>query len=104
MSQISIINLADQYRQLTDSGKTVSVQWQESESVAFMARGREYRSEFHTNPSDEVIYMIKGEMRLLIGRRQVEKRLPSFPKDRSFAFQLAYRTRPVVRPTPSLSC
>jgi 3-hydroxyanthranilate 3,4-dioxygenase len=64
MSLISIVNLADQYRQLTESGKAVGVQWQESESVAFVARGREYRSEFHTNPSDEVIYMIKGEMRL----------------------------------------
>ena len=64
MSLISIVNLADQYRQLTENDKTVSVQWQESESVAFVARGREYRSEFHTNPSDEVIYMIKGEMRL----------------------------------------
>ena len=64
MSVISIINLADQYRELLKSGKTVSVQWQESDSVAFVARGREYRSEFHTNPSDEVIYMIKGAMRL----------------------------------------
>jgi 3-hydroxyanthranilate 3,4-dioxygenase len=27
-------------------------------------RGREYRSEFHINPSDETMYMIKGEMRL----------------------------------------
>ena len=64
MSLITIVNLADQHRELMESGKTVGVQWQESESVAFVARGREYRSEFHTNPSDEVIYMIKGEMRL----------------------------------------
>ena len=35
MSLISIVNLADQYRQLTESGKAVGVQWQESESVAF---------------------------------------------------------------------
>jgi len=27
-------------------------------------RGREYRSEFHINPSDETMQMIKGEMRL----------------------------------------
>lgn len=64
MSPLSIVNLADQYQELTASGKSVRVQWQESDSVAFVARGREYRSEFHTNPSDEVIYMIKGEMRL----------------------------------------
>jgi len=75
MSQLYIVNLADQYQKLTASGKSVGVQWQESESVAFVARGREYRSEFHTNPSDEVIYMIKGEMRLhyrtLSGREEV---------------------------------
>ena len=64
MSLISIVNLADQYGELIESGKTVGVQWQESESVAFVARGRDYRSEFHTNPSDEIIYMIKGEMHL----------------------------------------
>ena len=29
-----------------------------------MARGREYRSEFHINPSDEVMYPIKGDLRL----------------------------------------
>jgi len=32
--------------------------------LAFVARGREYRNEFHINPSEEVMYMIKGEMRL----------------------------------------
>ena len=57
MSLISIVNLADQHRELIQSGKTVGVQWQESESVAFVARGREYRPEFPTNPSDEVIYI-----------------------------------------------
>ena len=31
---------------------------------SMVARGREYRSEFHINPSDETMYMIKGEMRL----------------------------------------
>ena len=30
----------------------------------FVARGREYRSEFHVNPSDEVMLMVKGDMRL----------------------------------------
>ncbi len=40
------------------------VLWQQPDTVAFVARGREYRSEFHIDPSDEVMYMIKGEMRL----------------------------------------
>ena len=35
-----------------------------TDTLAFIARGREYRSEFHINPSDETMYMIKGEMRL----------------------------------------
>ena len=64
MSQMPIVNLPDQSRQLAQSGKRVSVLWQEPESLAFVARGREYRSEFHINSSDEVMYMIKGEMRL----------------------------------------
>ena len=64
MSQMPIVNLPDQSRQLAQSGKQVSVLWQEPESLAFVARGRDYRSEFHINPSDEVMYMIKGEMRL----------------------------------------
>ncbi len=64
MSQMPIAKLADQARLLAESGKQVSVLWQEPESLAFVARGREYRSEFHINPSDEVMYQIKGEMRL----------------------------------------
>src|SRR5207244_11097131 len=34
------------------------------DSIAFVARGREFRSEFHSDPSDEVMYMIKGDMNL----------------------------------------
>ena len=51
-------------QQLADSGERVSVLWQQPGSLAFVARGREYRSEFHIDPSDEVMYMIRGEMRL----------------------------------------
>ncbi len=46
--------------ELARSGKRVRVLWQEPGSLAFVARGREYRSEFHINASDEVTYMIKG--------------------------------------------
>jgi 3-hydroxyanthranilate 3,4-dioxygenase len=51
-------------RELAASGRRVHVMWQRPESLAFVARGREYRSEFHVNPSDEIMYMIKGEMNL----------------------------------------
>ena len=42
----------------------VKVLWQEPETIAFVARGREHRSEFHVDPSDEVMYMVKGDMSL----------------------------------------
>lgn len=51
-------------KELAETGKRVSVLWQRPESLAFIARGREYRSEFHINPSDEVMYMVKGTMNL----------------------------------------
>ena len=34
------------------------------DTMPFVARGRKDRSEFHRDPSDEVMYMIKGEMNL----------------------------------------
>ena len=51
-------------QRLADSGERVSVLWQQPGSLAFVARGREHRSEFHVDPSDEVMYMIKGDMNL----------------------------------------
>lgn len=64
MYQMPIVSLMDRVRHLDESRERVSVLWQQPESLVFVARGREYRSEFHINPSDEVMYMIKGEMRL----------------------------------------
>ncbi|MFF5234572.1 3-hydroxyanthranilate 3,4-dioxygenase [Dactylosporangium sp. NPDC000521] len=63
-SQMPIVGLAAAAAELEASGKRVKVLWQESESLAFVARGREYRSEFHINPSDEVMFMIRGSMNL----------------------------------------
>jgi 3-hydroxyanthranilate 3,4-dioxygenase len=64
MSQMPIVSLLDEARRLAESGQRVNVLWQQPDSLVFLARGREYRSEFHINPSDETMYMIKGEMRL----------------------------------------
>ena len=64
MLTMPIADLAAIAQQLANSGERVRVLWQEPESLAFVARGREYRSEFHIDPADEVMYMIKGEMRL----------------------------------------
>jgi 3-hydroxyanthranilate 3,4-dioxygenase len=59
-----IADLAEISRQLAESDERVRVLWQQPDTLAFIARGREYRSEFHINPSDEVMYMIKGQMNL----------------------------------------
>jgi len=64
MVQMPIVDLAEVCRRLAETGERVHVLWQVPESLMFVARGREYRSEFHINPSDEVMYMIKGQMNL----------------------------------------
>ena len=40
--------------ELAESGERVKVLWQQPDTIAFIARGREYRSEFHIDPADEV--------------------------------------------------
>lgn len=64
MFTMPIVSLLEQARQLAESGNHVKVLWQHADSLVFVARGREYRSEFHINPSDETMHMIKGDMRL----------------------------------------
>jgi 3-hydroxyanthranilate 3,4-dioxygenase len=62
--QMPLVNLEEVSEELARTGRRVHVLWQEDETLAFVARGREYRSEFHINPADEVMYMLRGEMRL----------------------------------------
>jgi 3-hydroxyanthranilate 3,4-dioxygenase len=64
MLPMPIVDLLARGRELAARGERVSVLWQRPESLAFVARGREYRSEFHINPSDEVMLMVRGDMRL----------------------------------------
>ena len=64
MFTMPIVNLLDEVRKLGVFGRRVSVLWQHDDTLVFLARGRAYRSEFHINPSDETMHMIKGEMRL----------------------------------------
>ena len=45
-------------------GKGRAVVWQDSESIAFLSRGRKRRMDFHVDPSDEVTLVLKGEQRL----------------------------------------
>jgi 3-hydroxyanthranilate 3,4-dioxygenase len=64
MKPMPIADLHAVTRDLAETGKRVRVLWQEENSLAFVARGREYRSEFHIDPCDEVMFMIKGDMNL----------------------------------------
>jgi 3-hydroxyanthranilate 3,4-dioxygenase len=64
MFSMPIVDLLERGRKLAESGKRVTVLWQHPDTLMFLARGREYRSEFHINPSDETMHMVKGEMRL----------------------------------------
>ena len=50
--------------ELGRTGAHVHVLWQTPESLVFVARGRPYRSEFHINPGDETMTMLRGEMKL----------------------------------------
>jgi 3-hydroxyanthranilate 3,4-dioxygenase len=70
MNELKTVNLAGVMDALKESPKPVSVLWQEADSLTFVARGRPDRSEFHVDPSDEVMYVIKGEMDLHIIDRQ----------------------------------
>jgi 3-hydroxyanthranilate 3,4-dioxygenase len=64
MLSMPIVELLAEGRKLAETGRRVSVLWQHDDTLVFIARGREYRSEFHINPSDETMQMIKGDMRL----------------------------------------
>ncbi len=62
--KMPIVDLEAVCEELTRTGKRVKVLWQEDQTLAFVARGREYRSEFHSDPADEVMYMLQGAMNL----------------------------------------
>jgi 3-hydroxyanthranilate 3,4-dioxygenase len=64
MDAMPLLDLERISEELARTGAHVHVLWQAPGSLAFVARGRPYRSEFHINPADEVMYMLRGEMRL----------------------------------------
>ncbi len=64
MTELIAVNFAAIMDAIRQSPKPVNVLWQAPDSVAFVARGRPHRSEFHIDPSDEVMYMLKGDMDL----------------------------------------
>jgi 3-hydroxyanthranilate 3,4-dioxygenase len=64
MSELRIVDLAAAGAGLAAAPRPVRVLWQERDNLAFIARGRPGRSEFHIDPSDEIMVMLKGEMEL----------------------------------------
>ncbi len=64
MNEMSAINLAKITEGIRASVRPVNILWQAPDTIAFVARGRAGRSEFHRDPSDEVMYMISGDMNL----------------------------------------
>src|SRR5262245_43118460 len=64
MDEMKAVDLGQVMNTIRSSGRPNTVLWQAPDSIAFVARGREFRSEFHSDPSDEVMYMIKGDMNL----------------------------------------
>jgi 3-hydroxyanthranilate 3,4-dioxygenase len=55
-----LVKLEEVTDRLRDTQKRVEVLWQEPESLAFVARGREYRSEFHINDSESALDHLGG--------------------------------------------
>ena len=64
MDEMKAVDLRQVMSSIRDAGRPNTVLWQAPDSIAFVARGREFCSEFHTDPSDEVMYMLKGDMNL----------------------------------------
>ena len=62
MPQVDLQEVMDYLRNNTER-RTYPL-WQQDDCLCFVARGREYRSEFHSNPSFEMQYSLKGLLNL----------------------------------------
>jgi 3-hydroxyanthranilate 3,4-dioxygenase len=75
MNELKTVDLSGVMDALKTAAKPVSVLWQEADSLIFVARGRADRSEFHVDPSDEVMYVLAGEMHLHIINREGKREI-----------------------------
>ena len=64
MKDLVAVDLEETKRQIRDAGQGRRVLWQDSQSIAFLSRGRKLRTDFHVDPSDEVTFQLAGEQRL----------------------------------------
>ena len=64
MKELAAVDLHQAIQGVRDAGKGRRVLWQDSESIAFLSRGRKMRTDFHIDPSDEVTLQLAGEQHL----------------------------------------
>lgn len=64
MKDLSAVDIQDAMEGVRAAGQGRRVLWQDSESIAFLSRGRKMRTDFHVDPSDEVTLQLTGEQRL----------------------------------------
>lgn len=64
MKELIPIDLKETIEATSRGGKGRQVLWQDSESIAFLSRGRKHRMDFHIDPSDEVTLQLSGEQHL----------------------------------------
>lgn len=75
MNAMRALDLGWIMESIASASRPINVLWQTDDSIAFVARGREGRSEFHVDPSDEVMYMLKGDMALHYRTPEGEERV-----------------------------
>ena len=67
-------------RHLLETGKRTYQLWLTDETFGFIARGREYRSEYHINPSYEIQYSLKGHQDLMYRTPEGEIKTAHMPE------------------------
>ena len=64
MTDLCAVDLNEAVETVKQKGGGRQVLWQDSESLAFLSRGRKQRLDFHVDPSDEVTLQLQGEQHL----------------------------------------
>ncbi len=64
MTDLFAVDLNEAVETVKQKGGGRKVLWQDSESLAFLSRGRKQRLDFHVDPSDEITVQLQGEQHL----------------------------------------
>jgi 3-hydroxyanthranilate 3,4-dioxygenase len=64
MKELKVIDLNTIIEATKAQSQGRQILWQDSESLAFLSRGRKQRLDFHVDPSDEVTLQLSGEQHL----------------------------------------